>query len=86
MRYCITRQDQLRRFGIKSGLRLFQSDLNTRKSAVRVLTTERYLAPKPLEATDLAVSDDFLAKALSQVVKVTTVYGIKTPAVNRPGN
>ena len=46
-----------------------------------ILPTGSYLAPDPLEATDLAVADDALAKAHSQVAKVATVYGIKTPSV-----
>ncbi len=46
-----------------------------------ILPTGSSLAPDPFEATDLAVADDALAKAHSQVAKVATVYGIKTPSV-----
>ncbi len=46
-----------------------------------ILPTGSYLAPDPLEATDLAVPDDMQARADAQVAKVATVYGIKTPSV-----
>ena len=46
-----------------------------------ILPTASYLAPDPLEASDLAVSDVLLAEVRSQVAKVATVYDIKVPAV-----
>ena len=46
-----------------------------------ILPTGSYLASDPLEATDLAVPEDLLAEAHSQVAKVAAVYSIKAPTV-----
>ena len=46
-----------------------------------ILPTGSYLAPDPLEATELTVPDDLATEAQSQLVKLATTYGIKTPTV-----
>ena len=46
-----------------------------------ILPTGSYLAPDPLEGTELTVPDDLATEARSQAVKLTTVYGIKAPTV-----